>query len=302
MSAPQPDLSVIILSFNTRELTLACVQSVFAAQDDLTLEVIVVDNASSDGTIEALRAAWPGARIIANDHNLGFARGNNAGLRAAHGRCLMLLNSDTLAQPGALGALVKFMDAHPDAGACGPMLLNEDGSLQPSGRPLPSVWRLFVDMTKLYRLWQRDVFEQRGRDYTQVGRVGEVSGAALLIRREAYERVGGLDEKLFAYYEDVDLCKRIGDAGYVIYYVPDAKVIHLWKRSSRAAPEQTYRAGQTSARYYFRKHHGPLAQAAVQAMLLAKEVALITANALRGRRDASAFHRRMLRHALAPLP
>jgi hypothetical protein len=302
MSAPQPDLSVIILSFNTRELTLACVRSVFAAHDNLALEVIVVDNASADGTVEALREVCPEACVIANDKNLGFARGNNVGLRVAHGRYLMLLNSDTLAQPGALGALVRFMDAHPDAGACGPMLLNEDGSLQPSGRPLPSVWRLFVDMTKLYRLWQRDVFAQRGRDYTQVARVGEVSGAALLVRREAYERVGGLDEKLFAYYEDVDLCKRIGDAGYAIYYVPDAKVTHLWKRSSRAAPEQTYRAGQIGARYYFRKHHGRLAQAAVQGMLLAKEVALITANALRGRRDATDFHRRMLRHAFAPLP
>lgn len=302
MTAPQLDLSVIILSFNTRELTLACVQSVFAARDDLALEVIVVDNASSDGTVAALQAACPEMCIIANSQNLGFSRGNNMGLRAAQGHYLMLLNSDTIVQPGALRALVNFMDAHPNAGACGPMLLNEDGSLQPSGRPLPSVWRLFVDMTRLYRLWQRDVFAQHHRDYTQPARVGEVSGAALLIRHEAYERVGGFDEKLFAYYEDVDLCKCIADAGYAVYYAPDAKVIHLWKRSSRAAPEQTYRAGQTSARYYFRKHHGPLAQAVVQAMLLAKEAALIVANAMRGRRDAMDFHQRMFRNAFAPLP
>jgi GT2 family glycosyltransferase len=302
MTAPRSDLSVIIVSFNTRELTLACVQSVFAAMGDLALEVIVVDNASTDETVAALRATCAHVRIIANSRNLGFARGNNAGLAATQGRYLLALNSDTLVQPGALRALVNFMDAHLDAGACGPMLLNEDGSLQPSGRPLPSVWRLFVDMTKMYRLWQRDVFEQRGRDYNLPARIGEVSGAALLIRRGVYERVGGFDEKLFAYYEDVDLCKRIGDAGYAIYYVPDAKIIHLWKRSSRATPEQAYRAGQISARYYFRKHHGPLAQAAVQTMLLAKEVALVVVNALQGRRDAVNFHRRMLRHAFAPLP
>jgi GT2 family glycosyltransferase len=214
---------------------------------------------------------------------------------------MMLLNSDTLVQPGALGALVRFMDTHPGAGACGPMLLNEDGSLQPSGRPLPNAWRLFIDMSRLYRLWQRDMFNQRGRDYGQVARVGEVSGAALLIRRQAYECVGGLDPELFAYYEDVDLCKRIGDAGFEIFYVPAARVVHLWARTSRATPEAAYQAGQDSARRYFRKHHGRLSQWAVQTLLAGKELGLAAAHALRGRRERADFHRRMLRRALAPL-
>lgn len=293
------DLSVIILTHNTRELTHACVHSVLAdATSELNVEVIVVDNASTDDTAQAMRNEFENVCIIENSDNLGFARGNNAGLAAAHGRYLLLLNSDTLIQPGALAALTQFMDAHPDAGACGPMLLNEDGSLQPSGRALPTVGHLFVDMTKLYRLRRRDVFAKRGRDYRQVARVGEVSGAALLIRREVYETVGGFDPKLFAYYEDVDLCKRIGDAGYAIYYAPAAKITHLWKRSSRALPELTYRAGQTSVRYYFRKHHGRIAEALVQLLLIAKECGLIIAALARRRFDQMKFHGRMLAHAL----
>jgi GT2 family glycosyltransferase len=300
MTQPQPELSVIVLTHNTCELTLSCVRSVLA--DCPAAEIIVVDNASSDGTFEAVQTAFPGVRVILNDANLGFARGNNLGLAAARGPYLLLLNSDTIVQPGALGALVRFIDAHPEAGACGPMLLNEDGSVQPSGRSLPTAWRLIVDMTRMYRLWQSDMFEERGRDYRQVARVGELSGAALMIRREAYERVGGFDPALFAYYEDVDLCKRIGDAGYAIYYVPDARIIHLWARSSRAVPELAYRAGQDSARIYFLKHHGPGSQLVVQLLLAGKECALIAAGLLRGRPDQAAFHRRMLDNALAPVP
>lgn len=295
-----PDLSVIVLTHNTRELTLACARS--AAADCLEAELIIVDNASTDGTAEALASQMPRARVLRNAENVGFARGNNAGLAAARGRHLMLLNSDTIVHPGALGALVRFMDAHADAGACGPMLLNQDDSLQPSGRPLPNAWRLFVDMSRLYRLQRRDMFAQAGRDYSRIARVGELSGAALLIRRAVYERVGGLDPELFAYYEDVDLCKRIGDAGYAIYYVPEARVTHLWAGTSRATPEAAYRAGQDSARRYFRKHHGPVSQAAVQLMLAGKECALASANAVRGRRERATFHGRMLRRALSPLP
>ena len=295
------DLSVIILTHNTRELTIACVRAALGdlASGGLNAEVIVVDNASTDGTARAIREQFGAVRVIENEENAGFARGNNIGLAAARGRYRLLLNSDAFVQPGALRALVAFMDAHPDAGACGPMLLNEDGSLQPSGRSLPSVGSVFADMTKLYRVSRRDVFEQRGRDYGQVARVGEISGAALMIRREAYEATGGFDPAFFAYYEDVDLCKRIGQAGYAIYYVPDAKVMHLWKRTSCALPETSYRAGQDSLRYYFRKHHGRAAEACIQLMLAARETTLALASLLRGRFADARFHGRMLAHVLA---
>ncbi len=297
------DLTVIVLTYNTLLLTKACLRSVY---DDLdrtpyTAEVVVVDNASTDGTVEALRSQFPCARLVVNKANLGFTGGNNAGLQVAQGRYLLLLNSDTEVQPGALAALALFMEQHPDAGACGPMLLNPDGTLQPSGRALPSVWSVFVGMTKLYRLWKNDLYEQRGRDYTKTARVGEVSGAALMVRREAYEKVGGLDPNLFAYYEDVDWCKRIGEAGYHVYYVPGARVMHRWKSTSQSVSELAYRAGQDSQRYYFSKHYGFLAGAYIQALLVQKECALITANAARWNGHAVRFHCRMLANALTPI-
>jgi GT2 family glycosyltransferase len=297
------DLSVIIVTYNSCALTLACVASVLAecAAGGLACEVIVVDNASTDGTLAALRARTPDVRVLPQRANLGFARGNNAGLAAAHGRYLLLLNSDTEVRRGALAALVAFMDKHPAAGACGPMLLNPDGTLQPSGRDLPTLATLFLDMTKLHRLWRRDLYTQSGRDYTQVAAVGELSAAALLVRRGVYEQVGGLDPAFFAYYEDVDWCKRMGDAGYRLYYVPAAQVMHHWQGTSRQVSELAYRAGQDSLRYYFRKHHSPLAAGAVQALLIAKEAALLAAALGRGNVVGRQLHRRMLRRALAPL-
>lgn len=302
-SPPRPDISVIILTYNTLALTRACLRSIYASatRQKITVEIIVVDNASTDHTTECLQAEFPNAHFIVNSANLGFSRGNNIGLQAAHGRYLMLLNSDTEVQPGALEALVEFMDEHPDAGACGPMLTNAGGTLQPSGRALPSVWSVFLGMTKLYRLWKADFYAQRGRDYTQIARVGEVSGAALLVRDEAYQKVGGLDPNLFAYYEDVDWCKRISQAGYAIYYVPQAKVMHHWEGTSRSVSELSYRAGQNSQRYYFAKHHGPFAHRAIQLLLVLKECTLIMAGLLH--RDAARirFHIKMLTHTLTPI-
>ena len=181
------------------------------------------------------------------------------------------------------------------------MLLNPDGTLQPSGRALPSVWSVFVGMTRLYRLWKNDLYERRGRDYSKTVRVGEVSGAALMVRREAYEKVGGFDPNLFAYYEDVDWCKRIGEVGYHIYFVPDAQVMHRWKSTSQTVSELAYRAGQDSQRYYFTKHHGILTGGLIQVLLILKECALITASAARRDRAAVRFHRLMLACSVAPI-
>ncbi len=300
-SSPRPDVSVIILTYNTLSLTRACLRSVYASQRRITVETIVVDNASTDHTTECLQTEFPNAHFIMNSANLGFSRGNNVGLQAASGRYLLLLNSDTEVQPGALEAMITFMDEHPDAGACGPMLMNVDGTLQPSGRALPSVWSVFVGMTKLYRLWKAGFYVQRGRDYTQIARVGEVSGAALLVRHEAYQKVGGLDPNLFAYYEDVDWCKRISQAGYWVYYVPQAKVMHRWEGTSRSVSELSYRAGQNSQRYYFAKHHGPFAHRIIQLLLVSKECALMIAGLLHRDAPQMRFHAKMLANALTPI-
>lgn len=298
-----PDLSIIILTYNTCDLTRDCVAAALAeaARSHFEVEIIVVDNASTDETMATLRAAFPAVDVIVNASNLGFGRGNNVGLVAAAGRYLMLLNSDAFLQPGALRALVEFMDAHPDAGACGPMLLNADGTLQPSGRSLPSVWSIFVGMTKLYRLWQRDLYLERGRDYHQVKQVGEISGAALLVRRTVYEQVGGFDPNFFVYYEDVDWCKRIDEAGYAIYYVPTAQVVHRWRTTSQAVSALAYQAGQDSLRYYFAKHHGRLAQRCIRLLLAGKEIVSVLVAWLRRDRTARQLHQQTLRRVFQPL-
>ena len=303
VTSGKPDLSVIILTYNTRDFTLACVRAVLTevTASPYTIEVIVVDNASTDDTVARLREQYPAVRLVVNEANLGFALGNNVGLAMAQGRYLLLLNSDTETQANALTSLVAFMEAHPDAGACGPQLLNSDGSLQPSGRDLPSVWGMFAGMTKLYRLGKRDFYLQPGRDYCQVARVGEVSGAALLVRREVYEKVGGLDPNIFAYYEDIDWCKRIGEAGYAVYYVPSARVMHHWKSTARTVSHLAYRASQDSQRYYFAKHHRRLANWFLRGLLVAKELALILFYFVLWDHAARRFHQHMLFNAFAPL-
>ena len=297
------DISIIILTFNTWDLTRACVRSaiVDANSTDYSFEIVVVDNASTDDTANKLRAEFRHVKVIENTMNLGFSRGNNIGLGIAQGRYLLLLNSDTELESGICKTLIEFMDTHTEAGACGPMLLNSDGSLQPSGRRLPSLWSVLIGMTKLYRLWKQDFYREHNRDYTKVVRVGEVSGAAILVRRQVYDHVGGLDEHIFAYYEDVDWCKRIGDAGYAIYYVPTAKVVHHWRGTSSTVSELSYRAAQNSQRYYFNKHHGAVAHVCIQILLVSKELILIAVFALRGNSNRRRFHQRMLRNVLQTL-
>jgi len=265
------------------------------------IEVIVVDNASTDGTMEMVRQRFPSVRLISRDKNEGYARSNNVGLAIARGRYLLLLNSDTEVIPGALAEMISFMDAHPAVGACGPMLLNADGSLQPSGRALPTLWSVFLDMSKLYRLWKSDLYRELDRDYTKPTIAGEISGAALFVRRACYEQCGGLDPTFFAYYEDVDWCKRIGDAGWSVAYVPSAQITHLWKRTSRQVSERAYRAGQDSLRYYFYKHHGRTAAWMIQMMLTVKELTHIVASLLRRNSPAALMHWEMLRALYVPL-
>ncbi len=304
MTTNSIDLSVIILTYNVRDLTVSCIRSILA-NTDLTqdnIEIMVVDNASTDNTVEVLRRDFPEVKLVLNSSNLGFSNGNNEGLKVAQGKYLLLLNSDTEVQAGALHELIKFMNEHPEAGACGPQLLNQDGTIQPSGRSLPTLWSIFVGMTHLYRLWKKDFYLEKGRDYSKVKRVGEVSGAALLVRKSVYDQLGGFDPKLFIYYEDVDWCKRIGDAGYAVYYVPDSKIMHLWQRITKVISDRSYKASQDSLRYYFKKHHGSIALVIIQLLLIMKETAFLAVSLLRRDKAMLQFHRKMMSNIFSPLP
>jgi GT2 family glycosyltransferase len=250
------DLSIVIVSYNTQEMLRACLRALPAATDGLSIETFVVDNNSPDGSADMVAAEFPGVRLIANKDNPGFARANNQALRLSAGRHVLLLNPDTEAEPGSLTTLVRYLDDHPDAGAVGPKLLNTDGSLQHSGRLFPTAWSEFVFHSGLANL-NRAKFEREliyGRDNFDVEwEVDSVTGACILARRAVMEQVGMLDEDFFMFYEEIEWCWRIRQAGWKIVYAPQARVVHHWmgsvRQQSRAMTARLFK----SQFLYFRK-------------------------------------------------
>ena len=249
------DLSVVIVNWNTGDLLAQCLASLRHARPALSLELIVVDNASTDGSAHGFPQEGDGLRLITHTSNLGFARACNRGIRESRGRYILLLNPDTRVLPGSLEAMLVFMDAHPEAGAAGPALLNPDGSLQPSGGRFPSLRGLLAIHPIIARFFPAPEDPLRRRDFSRVAEVEEVSGACLLIRRSAWEAVGPLDEAFFLYFEEVDWCLRLTRQGWKVYYVPQARVIHHWRSRTDPDPQaQLYHL--RSQRYYVRKHFG----------------------------------------------
>lgn len=263
MTAQPVDLSILIVNFNTRDLLSACLRSVAATVRRHTWEVIVADNASADGSVAMLRRDWPEVKVIETGANLGFARANNKALAVAQGRYLLLLNSDTEVLPDALDELVGFMDAHPAAGVAAPHLLNSDLTDQGTARAFPSPLAvLFGRKSLLTRLFPDNPWSQRylvGRQHrgNEPFRVDWVSGACLMVRREAVERAGPLDEQFFMYWEDADWCRRIGNAGYAVYCVPSARVVHHEGQSSKGRSAFLVVVFHRSVYHYFTKHHAP---------------------------------------------
>jgi GT2 family glycosyltransferase len=228
------DLSVIVVSYNTRELLRDCLTSVGPGCEGLSAEVFVVDNASSDGSADMVRKEFPQVRLVVNDSNLGFAAANNLGLERAKGRYIVLLNSDTQIRQAAMTTLVKFMDARPTAGYCGPRLLNADGSLQASARRFPTVLSAAFSMLGLDRRYPHS---RHALSLHSVSRSGNpfpadwLSGACLMVRSAAMAQVGLMDAGFFLYFEETDWCRRMACAGWEGWYVPQAEVLHLGGQS-----------------------------------------------------------------------
>jgi len=278
------DLSVVIVSWNVRELLRRCLQSVVYSpqssvlsrtQDDdqgLRTEIIVVDNASSDGSVEMVRAEFPQVRLIANERNLGFTRGNNQGLALSRGRYVLFLNPDTEVVGDALATMVHYMDDHPDVGALGPLLRYPDGSVQSSRRRFPTLGTALFESTLLELWWPGNPWARRYRmadwpdDVEQ--EVDWVVGACLLARREVLDQVGGFDEGFFMYSEEMDLCRRIKAAGWRVVYLPSAQVIHHEGKSSEQVVPARHIHFQTSKVRYFRKYHGSWAAEVLRLFLL----------------------------------
>jgi GT2 family glycosyltransferase len=282
-----PDLSVIVLNWNTRNLLAQCLRSLQLQESGLSqLEVIVVDNGSTDGSLGLVRTSFPHVRVIANSANRGFSEANNQGIQAATGRYVLLLNSDTVVMEGALGALVTYADNHPGVGVVGPKLLNPDGTLQPSGGRLPTPASITLELLLLDRLRERPRYGTR-RDYSHPADVDEVSGAAMLIRHEVIRQIGGLDEKFTFGYEDVDFCLRARHAGWRIHYVPEARIVHEWGASRRAAQASTTLSAIAGQRYYFRKHYGRVSSALVFVVTVLSHILRLGAFGIGGVRNAA---------------
>ena len=273
-----PQVSIVIVSFNTRDLLRECLQSVEDSAVDVCHEIIVVDNASNDGSADMIELEFSRVRLLRSEVNLGFAAANNRGFAIARGGYIALLNSDAFLAPGALALSVTHMEDDSTAGVGGARLVGRDDSWQPAARMFPSLLNDLLMMSGLAAHYPRShVLGRADRTWADPGEAAPVDwvpGAFSIIRKEALDRVGYFDERFFLYYEEVDLCRRIKDAGYQIWYWPDIKIVHLGGESSKRIPGLKVSASGTqltlwrmqSELLYYRKHHG--ASGAWSAMLL----------------------------------
>jgi GT2 family glycosyltransferase len=266
------DLSVSVVSYRTPALLRRCLEALRGERASLALDVTVVDNASGDGTLEMLGAEFPWVTVIANARNVGFGAAHNQALRQARGRYWLVLNSDAAPAPGALRALVGFLDAEPDVAVAGPRLVFPDGSVQSSRRRFPSPVTLFLESTQLQRFWPDNAVLRRyyvqDRSDEEPQDVDWLVGACLCVRAAAARQVGLFDERFFMYSEELDWCRRFRRAGWRVSYVPSAKVVHLEGGSSRADLAARDRRFQASKLAYAAKWHGPAVAAALRTYLV----------------------------------
>ncbi|MDR6552212.1 glycosyltransferase family 2 protein [Paenibacillus qinlingensis] len=235
------DLSIIIVNYKTKHLTLACIESVFSSITSYKYEIILVDNASNDGTILAVNEQFPQVVTIANSDNVGFSKANNQGIRIAKGRYVLLLNSDTIVQQDTFQTMLSFMDENPIVGASGCKIVLPDGSLDKAckrGFPTPSASFYYAfGFAKLFpKIHRFNQYQLGYLDPDQQYPIDSLVGAFMLIRREAIDQVGMLDEEFFMYGEDIDWCYRIKEAGWVNYYYPKTQIVHHKGASSRRKP------------------------------------------------------------------
>jgi len=281
------DLSIVVVNWNVCDLLRTCLQSIAAgailSHDGLpsttlllrrpsqtispastalpwSMEVIVVDSGSTDSSLEMLSEEFPWVQVIASSRNVGFTRGSNQGIRGSRGRYVLLLNPDTEIVGDALPSMLSFIEAHPQAGALGPQLRYPDGSIQSSRRRFPTLATAFLESTVLQQWFPRnpvlDNYYISDRPDDVVQEVDWVVGACILLRREALEQVGLLDEGIFMYSDELDWCRRARSMDWRVFYLPGAQVVHHEGRSSEQVPAARHIHFQRAKIHYFSKHHG----------------------------------------------
>jgi GT2 family glycosyltransferase len=268
-------LSICLLNWNTREYLRACLQSIRDTSAELDPEVIVVDNASSDGSAEMVRGEFPKVRLIANEANLKYARGNNQALEAATGDLMLLLNPDVVVLPGAIQGLLAAMERHPKAGAVAPKLVHPDGSPQLSCRSFPDPAPLLYEALGLARLFPRSqrfgAYRMSWWDQGDERTVDQPMASALMLRSAALEEVGAFDEGFPMFFNDVDLCRRLWDAGWEVWFAPEARAIHHVGGSTRQVRREMIAESHRSLLRYYEKHYrgrlNPIAYHATRALI-----------------------------------
>jgi N-acetylglucosaminyl-diphospho-decaprenol L-rhamnosyltransferase len=256
------DLSVVTVSYNTRELLRACLTSVASTlAPTLTYEVIVVDNASGDESASMVRDEFPWVSVIANGDNRGFAAASNQGLQESRGRCVVLLNPDTVVKPSALQCMRTTLEAHRDVVAVGPKLVYPNGELQHSAFKFPTLTMIFLDFFSLHhRLWDSRLngrYPRKLYERAEPFAVDHPLGAALMTKREVIEQVGLLDERFYMYCEEIDWCMRMKNSGGRILCVPEAEIVHHVAQSTSQFSTQMYVELHRSRYRLYEKHHNP---------------------------------------------
>lgn len=258
------DISVVIVSWNARRHLIECLSSLWPELTGLRSEVIVVDNASTDGSSAAVLEQFPDVKLIQNYENLGFARANNIGIARSYGRYILLVNSDVLLLEGCIRKMFSYMERNPDAGVLGPRILNPDHTLQLSCTRFPTLRGALLSAVGLETAFRSlRYFPHKGIEEVDV-----ISGCFMMVRRRALDRVGPLDEAFFIYAEDKDWCKRFRDGGWKAVYFPHASAIHHGGASSKNMPVSFYIEMQKANLQYWEKHRGSTARAVYSGIIL----------------------------------
>jgi GT2 family glycosyltransferase len=290
------DLSIIIVNYNTCKLTLDALNSIYDSTTNYSYEVILIDNHSSDSSVDTIRAAHPHITLIDNQANVGFSRANNQGIRIAQGRYILLLNSDTLLESNTIQTMIQFMDAHPQAGASGCKLVLTDGSLDKAckrGFPTPSA--AFYYITGLSKRFPNNPkfnqYQLGHLNENEHHQVDSLVGAFMLVRRTTIDQIGLLDEEYFMYGEDIDWCYRMKEAGWEIHYYPMTRITHLKGASSRRKPlkiiYEFYRAMYLFHHKHYRKRYNVIVNAVIYAGIIASLLGAVLKNKLFGRKRSN---------------
>lgn len=252
-------LSIIIINWNVQDLLSTCLETIdrnVTTSNLPKVETLVIDNASTDGSVKMIREKFPWVKLVANTENSGFAKANNQGIALCSGEYILLLNPDTRLHDNSLKILIDYLDEHPTVGAVGPLLLNPDGTLQFSCYPTPSLLREAFRLLRPNRAVGHGAYPMQEWSWSQPRPVDVVQGACLMIRRQVLEQVGLLDEEYFIYTEEVDLCTRIRQANWEIVWVPTAQVVHYGGQSTRQVATEMFLQLYASKIIYFRKRQG----------------------------------------------